>query len=60
MDELQLNIGNIHSLEVLHLGRLTTDNTCADVISFSDLFNYSTHKDIGLSILLEVECSAVQ
>ena len=51
MDELLLNIGNIHSLEALYLGKLTTDNTCADVISYSDftlsqsnLFNYSTYK----------------
>ena len=65
--ELLLNIGNHHSLEALYLGKLTTDNTCADVTSFSDFtlsqsnsFNYSTYKDISLSILLEVACSAVQ
>ena len=67
MDGLLLNIGNIHSLEALYLGRLTTDNTCADVISYSDftisqstLLSCGTHEDIGQSLLLEVACLEVQ
>ena len=67
MDNFLLNIGNIHSLEALYIGRPTADNTWSGVISHShftlsqsNLFSADTHENIGHSIFLNVACLAVQ
>ena len=65
MNDLLLSIGNIHSLEALYIGRMTADNTCADIISDfilsqSNLLSCHTHENIIHSILLDVACLAVQ
>ena len=67
MDNLLLNIGNIHSLEALYIGKLTTDYTCMKTILYSDftlmqskMLSCETHENFSQSSLLEVLCLAVQ
>ena len=67
IDDLLYNISNIHSLEGLCLGGLTSDCMsmenilyCDFMLSQSAFLNCDTHKNLSQSALLEVVCLAVQ